>query len=311
MGRDKFFDICMKGDHYHLRQTSQDSGWSPSYILDRLEHVKKIMNEEGYSFPLYSGKTLFSLMLPKDLTYKKKNEGRKDEPVVKIIKGVLLEGAMTKSILGQAHNSLIHIIYKQYGEDEAMGFINNCQFIPNQFMIHHSFTVGISDCISKISNKTEEIAYTCFLEAKEVEGSVSHPQLRELKVCSVLERSRERGQKMAKLQISEKNAFVSTVTSGSRGEWANITQLMSMLGQTQLVGKRVSKTFNRGKRSLPHYPEDGKGELTLQEEFESRGFISHSFSYGLSPHEFIWHAMAGREGCTNSSMNTASSGYTM
>ena len=75
MGRDMFFDICMRGD-----------GWTTRYILDKLDHIKKVRDENGYTFPLYCGKSLFSLMLPNTFSYTKKNDSRKDEPVVKIIK---------------------------------------------------------------------------------------------------------------------------------------------------------------------------------------------------------------------------------
>ena len=49
--------------------------------------------------------------------------------------------------------------------------------------------------------------------------------------------------------------------------------------------------------------------MTIEQEFESQGFIKHSFLHGLNPQEFIWHAVSGREGCSDTSMKTANSGY--
>jgi DNA-directed RNA polymerase beta' subunit len=147
MGRDMFFDICMRGD-----------GWTTRYILDKLDHIKKVRDENGYTFPLYCGKSLFSLMLPNTFSYTKKNDSRKDEPVVKIIKGVMVEGAMSKTNLGQAHNSLIHVLHKEYGRDISIGLLNNCQFIANQYLLHRNFSVGIRDCVSHIEKQTEDIA---------------------------------------------------------------------------------------------------------------------------------------------------------
>lgn len=295
LGRDKFFDICMKGDN-----------WSSEFILKRLEHVKRVMKAHNKSFPLYCGKTLFSIMFPITLTYTKKNDIRKDEPVVKIVKGVLIEGALAKSNLGQAHNSLIHVLHKEYSMDTSIEFINNCQFISNQYLIHRGFSIGIKDCIADVEQKTEEVAYRCFIESKDTEGNISHERIRELKVCSILDKARDMTMKIAKNNLKEDNGFVATVTSGSKGEYFNLTQIQSMLGQQMHMGKRIPKSLNRGRRSLPHYP---KQEPTIEQEFESQGFIKHSFLHGLNPQEFIWHAVTGREGCSNSSQNTANSGY--
>ena len=295
LGRDKFFDICMKGDN-----------WSSEFILKRLQHIKRVMKVHNKNFPIYCGKSLFSLMFPTTFNYTKKNDIRKDEPVVRIVKGVLIEGALAKSNLGQAHNSIIHVLHKEYSMDESIGFIDNCQFISNQYLIHRGFSVGIKDCLSDIEQKTEDTAYKCFIEAKDTESSISHERIRELKVCSILDRARDMTMKLAKNNLKEDNAFVATVTSGSKGEYFNITQITSMLGQQMHMGKRIQKTLNKGRRTLPHYPKENP---TIEQEFESQGFIKHSFLQGINPQEFIWHAITGREGCSNSSQNTAISGY--
>ena len=46
-----------------------------------------------------------------------------------------------------------------------------------------------------------------------------------------------------------------------------------------------------------------------EEEYESRGFIRHSFIEGLNPEEFFFHSMSGREGICDTAMGTARSGY--
>lgn len=79
-----------------------------------------------------------------------------------------------------------------------------------------------------------------------------------------------------------------------------------MLGQQMHMGKRMQKSLNRGKRTLPHYPID---EIGLEQEFESQGFVKHSFLYGLNPQEFIFHSMSGREGISDTALKTANSGY--
>lgn len=295
MDKARFFDICMRGD-----------GWTSQYILERLEWIQTVSKKLGYTIPMYCGKNLFSLMLPKNFNYTKKNDARKDQPVVKIIKGVLLEGALTKSQLGQGHNTIIHVLHKEYGMEKAIDFLNNVQFIGNQFLIHRSFTIGIQDCLAKSVKKIEEIAYKCFIEAKNAEESISHERIRELKIGAILDNARDRSLKISKSDLKDDNGFVDTVTAGSKGEYFNITQITGMLGQQNHMAARIAPTLNRGKRTLPHYPLENP---TLEQEFESRGFVKSSFLRGMNPQEFIFHSMCGREGISNTSMSTSNSGY--
>ena len=297
LGRDMFFDICMKGD-----------GWSSEYILSRLDHVTKMRDLNGKTFPLYCGKSLFSLMLPDTLSYIKKNDLRKDEPVVRIEKGVLLEGALGKSNLGQAHNSLIHVLFKEYGMDRSIDLLNNVQFITNQYLVHRSFSIGIADCISTISHRNDEIAYRCFEEINSIASTIAHDRIRELKICAILDKARDMTMKLAKENLSPDNSFVATVTSGSKGEYFNIAQITSMLGQQMHMGKRIEPSLNHNTRTLPHYAKH-VDHLTTRQKYESRGFVSNSFLHGLNPQEFLWHAVSGREGCSDTAMKTANSGY--
>ncbi|GLE08784.1 hypothetical protein PINS_up020199 [Pythium insidiosum] len=55
---------------------------------------------------------------------------------------------------------------------------------------------------------------------------------------------------------------------------------------TNVEGKRIPYGFNR--RTLPHYGKDDLGP-------ESRGFVENSYLKGLTPQEFFFHAMGGRE----------------
>jgi len=114
------------------------------------------------------------------------------------------------------------------------------------------------------------------------------------------------GLRIAKNALSIDNNFVSTVTSGSKGDFFNIAQITGLLGQQNLKGGRIIPALNHGKRTLPHYPH---GELPFEQEYESKGFVSSSFIKGLNPKEFYFHAMCGREGVCDTAMGTAKSGY--
>jgi len=53
---------------------------------------------------------------------------------------------------------------------------------------------------------------------------------------------------------------------------------------------------------LPHFGKDDYGP-------ESRGFVGNSYLYGLTPEEFFFHAMGGREGLSDTAVKTSETGY--
>lgn len=53
---------------------------------------------------------------------------------------------------------------------------------------------------------------------------------------------------------------------------------------------------------MPHFIKDDYGP-------ESRGFVENSYLAGLTPAEFFFHAMGGREGLIDTAVKTAETGY--
>ena len=90
------------------------------------------------------------------------------------------------------------------------------------------------------------------------------------------------------------------VIAGSKGNDNNISQIMACVGQQNVEGKRIPFGFN--KRSLPHFTKDDYGP-------ESKGFVENSYVIGLTPYEFYFHAMGGREGLIDTAVKTADTGY--
>ena len=80
----------------------------------------------------------------------------------------------------------------------------------------------------------------------------------------------------------------------------DIAQMIACVGQQNVEGKRIPYGFNG--RTLPHFVKDDYGP-------ESRGFVENSYLRGLTPQEFFFHAMGGREGLIDTAVKTASTGY--
>jgi len=300
MTRDRFYNICLKGERVD---------GSPLWNIDRLNNIKRIMKTKGKKKKLFTGHGLISLILPEDFYYQKNNKGNPNEPWVRIYQGVMYEGTLNKTVLGTAHNSLIHVLHKEYGVDVAANFVDNIQFITNAWIGYTGFSVGLQDCMITSRESVDTIRETlaqCYTKAQGIEESTQNPGIREIRVTATLSQAKDIGMRIARDAMSKDNNFLDTVGSGSKGDFFNIAQLTGLLGQQNLLGQRVKPSLNHGKRTLPHYPFTG---LTKEREYESRGFVGNSFIHGLTPHEFFFHAMSGREGICDTAMMTAKSGY--
>ena len=71
------------------------------------------------------------------------------------------------------------------------------------------------------------------------------------------------------------------------------------MGQQNIEGKHIP--FGFCKRILPHFIKDDYGP-------ESRGFVENSYLAGLTPSEFFFHAMGGREGLIDTAVKTSETG---
>ncbi len=81
---------------------------------------------------------------------------------------------------------------------------------------------------------------------------------------------------------------------------ANNIVVHNCVGQQNVEGQRIPYGFRH--RTLPHFYKDDLGP-------ESRGFVENSYLKGLSPQEFYFHAMGGREGLIDTACKTAETGY--
>ncbi len=292
--RAQFFQIVMK-----LSTTVPD-------MFAKLRLVRAISRQFGKPSRGFTGRGLFSLLLPDNLNFTCHNDACQDEPAVKIHRGVLYEGLLTKSALGNKHQSLIQIIAKEYGNERAMRFIDGVHHMANAYLLVRGFSVGLADCIATKTQEIQDLATRAFTEAKGIEATVSDPGIREVKINGALSRARDHGMRIAKEALHADNAFVATVTAGSKGDYFNIAQITGLLGQQNHMGERIQPKMNRGQRTLCHYPFEGLAE---EDEFESRGFVRSSFIQGLKPRELWMHAITGREGVCDTATKTANSGY--
>ncbi|KAF2006667.1 beta and beta-prime subunits of DNA dependent RNA-polymerase [Amniculicola lignicola CBS 123094] len=227
--------------------------------------------------------------------------------------GELLYGLPTKKIVGASAGGVIHIVYNEYGWQAAVAFFDACQRIVNYWLLHNGFTIGIGDAIpdeataakiqAKISAAKAEVDDILKLAtADELEPSpgLTVRATFESKVQKALNEGREGGGTAAQNSLKDLNNVIQTVLSGSKGSTVNISQMVSLVGQQAVEGQRIPFGFKY--RTLPHFTKDDYSP-------ESRGFVENSYLRGLTPTEFFFHAMAGREGLIDTAVKTAETGY--
>ena len=168
------------------------------------------------------------MFLPDDLNFEYKNNACSEEPIIKIQNGVLYEGTIDKNVIGSSHVSLIHIINKEYDSDKAMHFIDCVQFSATNWLLIKGFTVGFADCLVTSQDKQKEIKQViqkCFMEAEGIKTTTIHPGVREMRINAVLNKAKDVGLRIAKESLDKNNNFLSTVKSGSKGDFFNIAQI--------------------------------------------------------------------------------------
>jgi DNA-directed RNA polymerase subunit A' len=267
---------------------------------------------------LYTGKQLFSLFLPKDFNFiitSKWNKSLKGEGKDVVIKnGELISGVIDKASIGaEEPDSVLHRIAKDYGNDVAQQFLNSILVMLKTFITHRGFTYGYSDLwlsedthkeITEVIKKAYDKIGELIQQYKEgtlpLTRGLSPEEALELYLVNELSRARDRAGRIADRSFPNNNAGVIMASTGARGSTLNIGQMTAVLGQQSIRGKRIHKGYHN--RSLPHFKINDTNP-------DAKGFVKSNYRDGLTPLEFFFHAMGGREGLVDTAVRTQQSGY--
>ena len=257
----------------------------------------------------WSGRQVISQLLP-PIHMDMANSSKKK---VVIRDGQVLEGQIDKAIFSKASRGIIHMTYNDYGSKETTNLIDSLQNTIEQFLVYNGFSVGISDLIADQSTK-EEMDKKIQARKTEIEalllqihqdlfdnntGKSNRDELED-KVFGILNKATELAGEIGQASLSAENRMTAMVRAGSKGGPINIAQMIACVGQQNIEGKRIPYGFED--RTLPHFKKYDDGA-------EARGFIENSFISGLTPTEFFFHAMSGREGLIDTAVKTADTGY--
>ena len=279
---------------------------------------KPVIGKSKDKIKKWQGRQLLSEIIPNNINLKNGNlqyddDDIKNDNYIIIENGEIKQGIFDKKIYQDRTNGLIHTIYNSNGPDETRQLFDNTQKMICDWLVYSGFSVGISDLIipKKINNEMNKIVYNMKTKVYDIIRDIhlgkykndsfdSNKEDFENKVNKILGDANKDIGKMALKNIKDDNRMINMIKSGSKGNPINISQMISTLGQQTVDGKRIVDSYND--RTLPHYTKYDDGP-------ESKGFVENSFINGLSPQEFYFHAMGGREGLIDTAVKTSETGY--
>ena len=232
---------------------------------------------------------------------------------VKINQGDITQGVVDGDIYMKPSKGIIHVTYNDHGPKDTVDLLDSLQNTVENFLVLNGFSVGISDLIAdeetnkqiqlKIQERkkqVEQVILQVHLDLFDNNTGKTNQQEFEDQIFGILNQATSDAGSTGQQSLSSENRLLAMVRSGSKGEPLNVAQMMACLGQQAIEGKRVPYGFTD--RTLPHYKK-------YDDSSEARGFIESSFIRGLTPQQFFFHAMSGREGLIDTAVKTADTGY--
>ena len=283
----------------------------------------------------WTGKELFSLLLPNDLNLSYSAEISKcpvvypaEDATVVIKNGILEQGVIDESAYGSFSGKILDKIVKEYGPGRAKEFLDRSTDLAICGIMKTGITTSLNDeeipeeaqarINEHLDKKMEEVdmlvqsyeeGYLQALPGRSLEETL------EMKIMQVLGEARDMSGSIAENYLTMgkqypedpyehvmavENHSVVMARTGARASMLNLTQITACVGQQAVRGGRIERGYLN--RTLPHFK---KGELGAK----AKGFVHSSYKSGLDPIEFFFHAMGGREGLVDTAIRTAQSGY--
>ena len=294
--------------------TNDNPNFTETQALDllRATRVDELPDPDGENEtgPYWTGQTVFSLLLPDGLNLEFTSSTGDD---VIIENGELIEGTIDEDAVGAFGGEIVDTIVKQYSETRARVFINEVAALAMRAIMHFGFSIGIDDesippvadeqvdeAIDSAYDRIEELIDTYENGDLESLPGRTVDETLEMKIMQTLGKARDSAGEIADDHFSDDNPAVVMARSGARGSMLNLTQMAGCVGQQAVRGERINRGYED--RTLAHYEED---DLSA----EAHGFVENSYRSGLTPREFFFHAMGGREGLVDTAVRTSKSGY--
>jgi DNA-directed RNA polymerase beta' subunit len=270
----------------------------------------------------WSGRQLLSTVLPPAVSVRMASSDKDkdasnydpDNDEVIIENGMIKSGILNARVYGKESKGLVHATYNSLGPSAVTAMLNNTQKVICDWLVMSGFSVGISDLVVNAGIRESMQTILAESEAKAYEmlhavhrgtfenaSTKNNKDYLEERVMALLSKGANAAGKIGLAAFTtDNNRMLNMIQSGSKGRENNFTQMVACLGPQSIENRMVPDGFDN--RTLPHNTKFDDGP-------RSRGFITRSFIEGLEPHEFFFHAMAGRIGLIDTAVRTSETGY--
>ena len=290
-----------------------------------LENLPKPDKKGPKSEPMWSGKSLFSALLPDSFNFtmfnnlcEKHDTCKKTrcsvEGYILIVDGKLISGIIDKKAFGaEVPDSVLHRILKEYGANVTKNFLDNVTRMLTTNITLRGFSMGASDIdvplvaekkINEILDKAKKDVLKVITQYEsgtlERQAGRTEEETLEARIMEILAQARTDCSDVAASYLNPENEALIMAKTGARGNMLNLGQMSACVGQQAVRGQRIKRGYRD--RVLPFFKQ---GDLSA----EAHGFVDSSFRTGLNPIEFFMHAAGGREGLVDTAVRTSQSGY--
>jgi len=264
----------------------------------------------------FSGKALFSIILPTKFSYEKYKKVdidasddmsdieklriglEKYNNTVKIKNGILYQGILTKDHVGATSNSIGQALSLYENYDSVTFFLTFGQRLINYWFFKIGFTLSLKDCSlnKEKADEIEEELLKIRAEAYNLQNiETLYEEEKEEKIIMKLSETRILNKKVIQNMNITNPFLIMAELAKSKGKGANLVQVVASVGQQYYGGKRIPNDLVYFKRDDP--------------DPSSKGFISSSFVKGMTPSEFVFHMYSSREGIVDSQMKVGMCGH--
>lgn len=245
--------------------------------------------------------------------------------------GELLCGILDKSQYGASKYGIVHSLHEVYGPDVSAKVLSVLGRLFTNYITATAFTCGMDDLrLTEEGNKwrsdilktSTDVGRVAAAEVTNLDKDVSANDSELLKRLEEILRDDNKLGILDAVTSSKVNSITSQVVSkcvpdgtmkkfpnnsmqamalsGAKGSNVNVSQIMCLLGQQALEGRRVPVMVSG--KTLPSFK-------PFETDAMAGGYIKGRFYSGIKPQEYYFHCMAGREGLIDTAVKTSRSGY--
>ncbi|KAG0494636.1 hypothetical protein HPP92_005630 [Vanilla planifolia] len=202
---------------------------------------------------------------------------------------------------------------RDYNVFAAASCMNRLAKLSARWIGNHGFSIGIDDVQpgERLNQQKKRTIDDGNRECREfitkynkaeltLQTGCDAAQTLELEIYNVLNKIRSAAGNVCMDELHWRNSPLIMSQCGSKGSPINISQMIALVGQQSVGGRRAPNGFID--RTLPHFQINSKTP-------SAKGFVANSFYTGLTATEFFFHTMAGREGLVDTAVKTAETGY--